>query len=60
MKMAAFWVVVPCSLIFTDVSEVLTAMMIVAVSMSETSVNFYQDTWGNNPHNTTIVKRRSF
>jgi hypothetical protein len=45
MKMADFWVVAPCS------SDVL--MMGVA-STTETSVNFYQTTWCNNPEDSRL------
>jgi hypothetical protein len=44
MKMTAFWVVAPCSL----VEVLLITLMMEAVSTSETSVNFYQTTWCNN------------
>jgi hypothetical protein len=43
MEMAVFWVVAPCNLV-----EVYCLMM-KAASTSETSVNFYQITWHNNP-----------
>jgi hypothetical protein len=48
--MAVFWDVTPCSLVeMTDVSEVLTfsiiiALLMEAVSTSETSVTFYHST----------------
>jgi hypothetical protein len=32
MKMAVFWVVAPCSLIYTDVSEVLAATIIIEIT----------------------------
>jgi hypothetical protein len=38
MKMAVFWVVVPCSHSF----------FMAAANASETSVNFYQTSWRNN------------
>jgi hypothetical protein len=41
LKMALFWDVAPCSLVI--------AVLMVAVSTSETSVNFYQTTRRNNP-----------
>jgi hypothetical protein len=52
MKMTVFWDVAPCSLQkSTDVSEVLSeamiALMMEAVSISETSVNCYQTTRRN-------------
>jgi hypothetical protein len=55
-----FWVVAPCSLVeFTDVSEVLAAsiiraIMMEAVSTSQTSVNFYQTTRRNNPEDSHL------
>jgi hypothetical protein len=55
MKMAVFWVVAPCSL---DVSEVLIALMMEAASICETSVNFYQTTWRNNPEDSHFHTRR--
>jgi hypothetical protein len=58
MKMAAFWVVVPCSLIeVTDVSEVLAAsiaLMIQEKIASEMSANFYQTTRRNNPEDSHL------
>jgi hypothetical protein len=39
MKTAVFWVVAPC----------LITLTMEAASTSETSVNFYQTTWRNNP-----------
>jgi hypothetical protein len=62
MKMAAFWVVVPCSLVkFTDVSEVLAASIIRAISLimeaantSETSADFCQTTRCNNPEDSHL------
>jgi hypothetical protein len=53
--MTVFWDVAPCSLVeVTDVSEVLTASIFIAlmmevVSTSKTSVNFYQTTRHNIP-----------
>jgi hypothetical protein len=55
MKMAVFWAAAPCSLLkFTDVSEVLVAMIMKAESTSETSVNFYQTTLRNNPQDSRL------
>jgi hypothetical protein len=54
MKMAVFWIVVPCSLVeVSNVSEMLVAsitnqMMMEAASTSAMSVNFYQTTEYNN------------
>jgi hypothetical protein len=45
MKMAVFWVVVPCSHI---------AMMMEAAGTSETLVNFYQTTWHYNPEDSHL------
>jgi hypothetical protein len=58
-KMAVVWIVTLCSLVeFTDVSEVLAALMMEAASTCDTSVNFYQTTQRNNPegshHNTHL------
>jgi mannose-6-phosphate isomerase class I len=44
---------------FTDVSEVLAASIIIglimeAASASDTSVNFYQTTWRNNPEDSHL------
>jgi hypothetical protein len=39
MKMAVFWVL---SRVFTDVSQVLAALIMKAASTSETSVNFHR------------------
>jgi hypothetical protein len=44
MKVAALWVVAPCSI----------ALMIKAASTSETPVNFYQATRRNNPEDSHI------
>jgi hypothetical protein len=46
MKMAVFWVVAPCSLVITNISEVLAT--------SETSVNFYQTTQHRNPEDSHL------
>jgi hypothetical protein len=48
--MAVFWVVAQCSL-------VVIALMMEAASISETSVNFYQTTWRNNPEDCHIHTR---
>jgi hypothetical protein len=48
--MADFWVVAPCS------DEI--ALMMEAASTSETSVNFYQTTWRNNPEHSHLHFRR--
>jgi hypothetical protein len=65
MKMAVFWVVVPCSLVkFTNVSEVLVASiiramraMVEAAKTSEMLVNFYQTTWCYNPEDSHLHPR---
>jgi hypothetical protein len=59
MKMAVFWVVVPCSLVkFTDISEVfaasIVAIMMEAAGTSEMLVNFYQTTWHCNPEDSHV------
>jgi hypothetical protein len=47
-KMTVFWVSAPCSFAETD-RRFIVAMMMEAVSTSETSVNFYETTGRNNP-----------
>jgi hypothetical protein len=54
MKMAVFWVVAPCSVVevyrrFRDSCCKAIALMMEAVSTSETSVNFYHTTRRNSP-----------
>jgi hypothetical protein len=68
--MAAFWVVVPCSLIEVyHVSEVfaasiiramliMIALMVEAASTSETSANLYQTARCNNPGDSHLHARR--
>jgi hypothetical protein len=61
--MTIFWGVAPCSLVdVTDISELLTdsimALMMEAVSTSETSVNFYQTTRSNITEDTHLHTRR--
>jgi hypothetical protein len=47
-KMKVFWDDAPCSLVDINRSFRATiALMMEAVSISETSVNFYQTTWRN-------------
>jgi hypothetical protein len=73
MKMAVFWVVVPCSL--AEVSRrfrgtcclhhqgdrgaaargLLITLMMEAASISETSANFYETTWLNNPEDRHVL-----
>jgi hypothetical protein len=59
MKMAVFWVVAPCSLVVVDISEMFSAsiiaLMMEAVSTSETSVKFYQTTRRNNPEDSHLM-----
>jgi hypothetical protein len=43
---------------FTDVSEVLIALMLEAASTSKTSVNFYQSTWSNIPEDSHLHTHR--
>jgi hypothetical protein len=50
MKMAVFWAVAPCSLAeVTDVSEVLTASIIIALMIESVSTSEYQTTRRKNP-----------
>jgi hypothetical protein len=63
MKMGVFWVVAPCSLVevhrrfrgacYLDHQGsdewIVIALMMEAASACETSVNFYQTKWRNNP-----------
>jgi hypothetical protein len=51
MKMAVFWVVVPCGLAI--------ALMMEAARTSETLVNFYQTTRHYNPENSNLQKKSS-
>jgi hypothetical protein len=59
MKMAVFWIVVPCSLV-----EVfrrfrgLIALMMEAANTSEMSVNICQTTQRNNPEDSHLHTRR--
>jgi hypothetical protein len=43
---------------FTNVSEVLIALMMEAASTSEMSVNFYQATWHINPEDSHVRTHR--
>jgi hypothetical protein len=52
MKMAVFWVVVPCSLVETD--RRFRAMIMEAVSTSEMSVNFYKTARRNFPEDSHL------
>jgi hypothetical protein len=55
IKMAVFRVVVPCSLAEFYLSfRGAIALMMVAASTSETSINFYQTTWHNNPEDSHL------
>jgi hypothetical protein len=47
MKMAVFWDVALCSVV--DLDQLFIALMVEAVSISETSVSIYQETWRNIP-----------
>jgi hypothetical protein len=51
--MVASWVIAPCNLV-----EVLIALIMEAASTSETSVNFYQTIWRNNPGDIHLHTRR--
>jgi hypothetical protein len=55
MKMAVFWVVAPCSLLLTIVSEVLPPSIIRAM-ITETSINIYQTTGSNIPQDSQLQK----
>jgi hypothetical protein len=60
MNVSVFWVVAPCSLV--EVYQ-LIALMMEAASTSETSVNFHQTAWCNNPedsrlHGLTVFENR--
>jgi hypothetical protein len=50
MKMAVFW---------DAAHNLFTALMMEAVSTSETSVNFYQTTWRNIPEDSHLYTRSS-
>jgi hypothetical protein len=49
MKMAAFCVIALCSMVMME-----------AASTSETSVNFYQTTWCNNPEDNHLHTHNAF
>jgi hypothetical protein len=55
MKMTVFWVVAPCSLVEIN-RRFRDAMMMVAVSISETSVNFYETIRRNIPEDSHLQK----
>jgi hypothetical protein len=60
MKLAVFWVVGPCSLAevyrrFSRACCLYQRAMMEAASTSETSVNFYETTWRNNPEDSQLV-----
>jgi hypothetical protein len=55
MKMAVFWVVVPCSLVVYQYFGYI-ALMMEAASNSEMSTYFYQTTWRNNPEDSTFME----
>jgi hypothetical protein len=52
MKLTVFWAVVPCSLV--SIIRVIIALMMEAVSTSETLVNLYQTTWHNIPEDSHL------
>jgi hypothetical protein len=65
MKMAVFWVVMPCSLVevyrrfrgtccLHRQGNKIIALMMEAANISETSVNFYQNTRHNNPEDSHL------
>jgi hypothetical protein len=54
MKMAAFWDIAPCSLVDIDRRFRAIALMMEALSTSETSVNIYQTTRRNVPEDSEL------
>jgi hypothetical protein len=52
MKMAVFWVVVPCNLV--EVYQRFIVLMMEAARTSETLVNFYQSARLYNPENSHL------
>jgi hypothetical protein len=57
LKITVFWDVAPCSLVETDR---LIALMMEAVSTSETSINFYQITRLNNQEDSHLQEPLKF
>jgi hypothetical protein len=55
--MAVFWDVAPCIMELT--ASTIRALMMKAVSISETSVNIYQATWRNIPEDSHLHIRRT-
>jgi hypothetical protein len=53
------WIVAPCCLVLTNVSEVLAALMVEAAKTSETLINFYQTARRYNPADIHLQKRKS-
>jgi hypothetical protein len=60
MKMTVFWDIVLCSLIEINLCYEMLALMMQAVSTSETSVNFYQTTWRNIPEDSHLLAKIMF
>jgi hypothetical protein len=62
MKTTAFWDITTCSLVEVDRlfrgAYCLIALMMEAVSTSETSVNFYETAWRNIPEDGNLHTRR--
>jgi hypothetical protein len=60
VTMAVFWVVTPCSLVevYRRFRDAMIVLMMEAASNTETSVNFYQTTWRNNPEDSHPRTRR--
>jgi hypothetical protein len=59
MKMTIFWDVAPCSVVETDRRfRGAIAFVMEIVSISETSLNFYQTTWRNIPEDSNFHIRR--
>jgi hypothetical protein len=59
-KMAVLWVVASCSLVEVYLLPSASGrrpdvLMMEAASTSETSVNFYQTTWRNNPEDSHLL-----
>jgi hypothetical protein len=66
MKMAVFWVAAPCSNVYQHFRGACcfhhqgdSTVMMETASTCETSVNFYQTTWRNNPKGSHLQKETS-
>jgi hypothetical protein len=60
MKMAVFWVVVPCILVEVYRRFTAFALMMEAASTSETSANFYEITRRNIPEGYRVLFKAMF